>query len=295
MGGYRKIGMDDWELFGEGGNGKTYINRNDSSLLLKINKGAMSTEEMTLVEFERSKNVESLGFSIPKVYEIVETDQGIGTVFQRIEGKKSLSRLIADSPEDIEKYAAILAEEGRKLHSTPCDTALFESRKEQAKKGMAMLHILNKKYRDILSEFIEAMPEVTTCVHGDFQMGNMIMSGDKTYWIDLGRFGYGDPMADIGHLYMMCVEQSKMKILHDITHLNETQLRDFWKYFSIHYTGTTDPVKLREFDMLAAKYVAVDQVARLYIQPEKLLQFVSEIYMLPRYVKAGFPEKFGKA
>lgn len=61
----------------------------------------------------------------------------------------------------------------------------------------------------LLQAFLDSVPENTNCVHGDFQPGNVILAGGKPYWIDLGRFAWGDPMFDIGHLYLSCGVYSK--------------------------------------------------------------------------------------
>ncbi len=61
----------------------------------------------------------------------------------------------------------------------------------------------------LLQAFLDSVPENTNCVHGDFQPGNVILAGGKPYWIDLGRFAWGDPMFDFGHLYLSCGVYSK--------------------------------------------------------------------------------------
>jgi len=57
----------------------------------------------------------------------------IDYTFERISGKKSLSRICADDPSRISEMAALLASEGKKLHATVCDTTYLLLRKKSFK------------------------------------------------------------------------------------------------------------------------------------------------------------------
>ena len=61
-----------------------------------------------------------------------------------------------------------------------------------------------------LSEWtkVDAMPDTQNCLHGDFQPGNIIMTGGQHYWIDLGWLSQGWYMMDLAHLYKMMIEDS---------------------------------------------------------------------------------------
>lgn len=279
---YALIDLSAWKQVGEGGNGKTYANPDRPEAILKVNNGRLSTLEAVKHEFETSKAVEALGIAVPKVYEIVRVGHAYATVSQIIHGKKSLSRICHDQPERTEEMAQLLSQKGKEFHSTPCNTDSFPNRKEQALQAIDQIDFISKKNRVIVRKFIETIPDVTTCLHGDFQTGNLIESGGQLYWIDLDRFAYGDPMFDIGHLYQICKVYYKMKKVQDIFHMTEEQLGRFWEAFATDYTGQKDHA---DFDRLAGKFACLDIVTRAFIVPTSTAEKVFFWFQVRKLVK----------
>ena len=268
---YQQIDLAAWHQTGQGGNGKTYENPEQPDVILKVNKARLSDLETVKHEYDVSKAVEGLGLQTPIMHEIVRVGDAYGTIAQRIKGKKSLSRICHDEPERTEEMAQVLAENGKILFSTPCNTDFFPSRKEQLMESIGKATFVSRKNRQLIRAFAETIPENDHCVHGDFQTGNLIMSGGRYYWIDLDRFAHGDPMFDIGHLFQVCNVYASMKQVQDIFHMTEEQLHRFWDAFAKAYTGKDDH---REFDMLAGKFACLDMIVRIHFVepslPEKI-------------------------
>ena len=275
---YPQINLDDWQQVGEGGNGKTYVNPEAPGEILKVNKECLSTLEAVKREYDTSKAVANLGVSVPQMYKIVRVGDAYATLSQLIKGKKSLSRICHDEPERTEEMARLLCQKGKELFATPCNTVFFPNRKEQALRAIEKTTFVSKKNKKTIRAFIETIPESTNCVHGDFQTGNIIQAGEDYYWIDLDRFAYGDPMFDIGHLFMICVIYAPMKQVQDIFHMTEEQFHRFWDAFAKEYTGKEDHA---EFDILAGKFAAVDVVLRTVFQTPT---FVEKLFF-GRYVR----------
>ena len=258
---YPQINLADWQQVGEGGNGKTYVNPAEPDLILKVNNERLSTFEAVKHEYDVSKAVESLGLSTPQMYDMVRVGDAYGTISQRIKDKKSLSRICHDEPERTEEMARLLAHKGKELFATPCNMDIFPSRKEQALWAIDHATFVSKKNRALIRAFAESIPENIHCIHGDFQTGNLIQSGDKYYWIDLDRFAHGDPMFDIGHLYQICWIYAPMKRVQDIFHMTLDQFHRFWNAFAEAYTGKADHA---EFDVLSGKFACLDVIVRSY-------------------------------
>ena len=260
---YPQINLADWQQVGEGGNGKTYVNPAAPGEILKVNNARLSTLEAVTHEYEVSKAVAGLGISVPEVYHIVRVEDAYGTISRLINGKKSLSRICQENPERTEEMARLLCQKGKELFSTPCNTDFFPSRKQQALLAIENASYVCKRHKKTVRSFIETIPESTGCSHGDFQTGNIIQAGEYYYWIDLDRFAYGDPMFDIGHLFLICNVYAPMKRVQDIFHMTRDQFQRFWDAFAKEYTGKEDH---SAFDALAGKFAAVDVILRTVFQ-----------------------------
>ena len=266
---YLQIDLSQWRQVGEGGNGKTYVNPAAPGKILKVNNGRLSTFDAVKHEFDVSKAVEALGLSVPHVYEIVRVGEAYATISQLVKDKKSLSRICHDEPERTEEMARLLCQKGKELFATPCNTGCFPNRKEQVLWAIDHADFASKKNRRIIRAFAESIPEKTTCVHGDFQTGNIIRSGDSFYWIDLDRFAYGDPMFDIGHLFQICKVYAPMKQVQEIFHMTQEQFGRFWDAFAKEFTGKEDH---SEFDRLAGKFACLDVIVRTYFVKPTFLE-----------------------
>lgn len=245
-----------WIQVGEGGNGKTYEHPDNPDILLKVNNAPCNDEATMRREFDVTQHVLGLGLSTPRIYEMVRVGDGYGLVFERIKGKRSLSRICADDPSRIAEAAGRLATLGKQLHATPCDTCFFPSRKTLALKGIEASDFVDAGDRAVLQAFVQTLVDETTCTHGDFQMGNLIISGeDKPYWIDLGWFSHGSPLFDLGHLFLICQIYSRFPTTQNIFHMTQAQLQDFWDAFATAYTGSTDHTAI---NALVGKFAPLD-------------------------------------
>lgn len=261
---YPQVDLSQWRQVGEGGNGKTYENPSRPDAILKVNNARLSARgsaslERVKHEFDVSKAVEGLGLSVPQVYEIVRVGDDYATISQRIKGKKSLSRICHDEPERTEEMARVLCQRGKTLFTTPGNNGFFPSRKEQLLWSLDHVDFVGKKDLEAVRSFAGSIPEAFTCVHGDFQPGNLILSGDYYYWIDLDRFAYGDPMFDIGHLFLVCNVYAPMKQVQELFHMTQDQFARFWDAFAKEYVGKDDH---SEFDKLSGRFACLDLLLR---------------------------------
>ena len=266
---YKTIDLNDYTQIGEGGNGKTYVTSADSDEILKVNNARLSTLEAVKHEYDVSKAVASLEISVPAMYRIVQVGDAYATISQRIKDKKSLSRICHDEPERTEEMARLLCCKGKELFATPCNTEFFPSRKAQALQAIEMATFVSRKNRERLRTFVESIPENSHCVHGDFQPGNIIQTGADYYWIDLDRFAYGDPMFDIGHLFLICHIYAPMKRVQDIFHMTLEQFHRFWDAFAKEYIGQDDHAA---FDAQAGRFAALDVILRNVFQKSNFVE-----------------------
>lgn len=279
----KNIDLTQWQQVGEGANGKTYVARpqaapqcgytdgTNAGVILKVSNSRLSTLEAVRKEFDVSRAVHALGLATPEMKEIVRVGNAYGTISELIKPKRSLGRICCDNPERTEEMATLLCTRGKELFATPCDTGFFPSRKAHLLQALGRVQFVGRKTLSTLETFAQRIPDATTCLHGDFQMGNLILSGERHYWIDLDRFGYGDPMFDVGHLYMLCNVYSSMKAVQGLFHVTRDQFHRFWDAFARAYTGSADHA---DFDREAARFACFDVILRYAYDkpnlPEKL-------------------------
>lgn len=271
---YPQVDISEWTLVGAGFNGTAYISPAHPGLLLKIVRSELGKKEIVEQEFRLARKAYEIGLPTPRVYEIVRDGEHHGYTSQIIKGKKSIARLCADHPERIPEYAAMMARFGKQLHATPIPAdAHITPVKERLEKALETSGVLSGKTRPILASLVERMPDSSTCLHGDFQVGNLILSPEgKHYWIDLGWLSQGFPMLDIAHLYMMLVQNSMIPMVQELTHMTREQMLAFWESFVREYAGAED---ITAINRSIAPYAALDIVLSTYNHPNDNPQLIA--------------------
>ncbi len=229
------IDLNEWERFGGGGNGWSYINKNDSSIILKLNKEEIP-EEISYREYLISSALYEMGISCPRVFDFVTDGARFGMTVERIRGKKSYVRMIADNPELLEPLAKEFALRSREFHSIRCDTTKFESRKERCRRLFASCPELPDNVKEMLYVCLDSMEDVPYPVHGDFTPGNIIRADGNDYWIDLGDFTYGDPDMDMASLVFLA-GYTPAKVVEYLFHLTKKQIGQFLEIYGREYYG----------------------------------------------------------
>ena len=233
----KTVDLQEWEPFGGGGFGTSYYNKTDDSVILKLNKSVIS-EEKAREEFLHSKAVYDMGIPSAEPYEFVTDGERFGMIVQRIQGKESFGRIIADHPERLEELAAMTADYAKALHTIPCDTTIFDSVPLRTRKMIAACKNLPDDVKARLIGYLDEMEPATTCLHGDINPCNIIIARDKVYWIDLGDFGYGDPLLDWSILAHMS-EIGPNPFLRHIFHMDRKTLGLFYEFMGKHYFGSS--------------------------------------------------------
>lgn len=282
---YKEVDLSQWVQTGEGGNGKTYTNAQEPDRLLKLNNPPLCSIDFVQHEYETSKAVESLGIPVPQTFGIVRIGDAYATISQRIANKRSLSRICGDEPARTAEMAELFCSLAKEMFATECNTSIFPGRKERTLASIDKVRFVRSKDLDIIRRFAESIDDDTHCVHGDFHPGNVIQADSKNYWIDLDRFGYGNPMYDISHLYQICNLYSSTRQLQNLFHMSEELLRRFWDAFATAYTGSSNH---SDFDAEAGRFTVLDIIYRLGLYPSKTVVKLYYAYWIRRMMKLYF-------
>ena len=232
----KKVNLQEWEAFGGGGFGMSYYNKTDDSVILKLNKPSIS-EDTARKEFLRSKAVYEMGIPSAEPIEFVTDGQRYGMIVERIQGKESFGRIIADHPERLEELAGMTADYAKALHGMPCDTEVFDSVALRIRSMIAACNVIPDPVKTRLTGYIDELEPATTCLHGDINPCNIIIAQGKVYWIDLGDFGYGDPLLDfciLAHMHHL----GPNPVLRNIFHMDRKTLKRFYEAMSRQYFGS---------------------------------------------------------
>lgn len=234
------LDMSKYTEFGASYLSKAY-NSADGDSMMKI-YGPNVPRQMVMQEKVTARAVMLFGIPTPLVGTVYTDGDRTALDFERIEGKRSFSRIMAEEPERLEEMSRRFARMCKELHSTPCDTAIFNDRSVFYRQAAVNCKELTSQERQKLLDFINSIPQETTCLHGDMQMSNVITTGSGDMWIDLSDFGYGNPLFDLGMLYFQ-VKYAPEHIIKDLFHFGRETMLKVWDYFVEEYFGADTPAK----------------------------------------------------
>ena len=230
-----KISLDDYVLSGGGANGESYDHKTDPTVMLKLyfpGKIQQPLDEMRL-----ARMVYESGISTPEPGDYVVTEDGrYGIRFRRILNKVSYSRATGDHPEKVKQYAEEFAKMCLQLHETHVDTKQFENVKDRYHRLLAENPFFTTNEKEKIGNFIDSVPDTDTAIHGDLQFSNAIFTPNQRYFIDLGDFCYGNPLFDVGMVYLSC-KLSHEDFIRETFHMEKATSIRFWEAFAPAYFG----------------------------------------------------------
>jgi len=241
-----KIDLNEYVHSGEGANGESLFHKTNPNIMIKLCNPSVS-KDIVIQELEHSMKVYQVGIPTPKPGEFITDGNGrFGIRFQRIRDKVSISRAVADNPEQVEALAREFASMCKQLHSTHIKSGIFPDIKDYY---LALLNdnpFYTPEEKVKLSAFIKSVPDSDTAIHGDLQFSNVIKAEGKSYFIDLGDFCTGCPDFDLG-MVLLCCLYDDAEFLKTTFHLTPELAAEFWQYFVKGYYGEdADPKEIEE-------------------------------------------------
>ena len=248
------INLDEYRQSGEGGTAITY-KHNSRNSLAKLYKSGFEAD-MAIEEFKVAQAVYDLGIPTPKPYRLVTDGERLGAEYEFISGKRSFARILSQEPEKMPELVEAFAKAALELHATAADTNRIPAIREVLHAFYLSSDAVTSEYRKRALAFLDKIQEPSTCVHGDFHIGNIITDGNHTLWIDIGQFGYGAPEWDLGWFWTITHNLGDNRA-DFLLHLTQETLVSFWDAFLPAYLGTSAPTALREYTRKILAYYAV--------------------------------------
>jgi len=253
----KELNLSSFEEFGAGFMSKAF-NSEDGDSVLKV-YGSRVPPIIAAREKMIARAVMIFGIPTPLVGSLYRDGDNNGIDFERIEGKRSFSRIISEEPDRLEEITIRFAGMCKQLHSTECDTTIFPDRISFYRDSVARCKDLTEDEKKRVDAFIESIPKATTCLHGDMQLSNVITNGKDDLWIDLSDFSYGDPMLDMGMWYFLSKLNSE-KMSQHIFHLGLKIMARIWDIFVEEYFGADTEEKKMEVEKRVQPFAALHMI-----------------------------------
>ncbi len=242
------INLEDYVLTGGGRWGESFNHRDNPEIMMKLY--APEQKQMAMDEYERARKVFELGIATPEPGRLIQSPDGrMGVIFRRIPDKKSFARAVGENPDKIEEYVVRFTSMCKELHATKVPKGTFSSAKENYYRNIKDFPSLTSKDKDTMIHFLEGVPDADTALHGDLHFGNVIFSGDKAWFIDLGEFTYGYPLFDFG-MAMIVMTMLSEYYTKEMFHMDKATARQFWYCFIREYFGKDRPVEDIERELM---------------------------------------------
>ena len=143
--------------------------------------------------------IESTGLNIPKILEVTMIDGKWAIVYEFIKGK-TLAQLMAEDPDNKQKYIEQLVDLQMEVHSKTCP--LLNKLKDKMSRKIAQTDF-DATTRYDLHTRLEAMPKHNKVCHGDFNPSNVVVTEDGTlYILDWAHATQGNASADVARTYL---------------------------------------------------------------------------------------------
>jgi uncharacterized protein (TIGR02172 family) len=174
----------------------------DDDKILKLFNRRFSAEAARY-EANICSALNALNLHAPRYYELVEIEDRIGLVYQRIYGI-SLTDAMAGNIARIPRLARMMAREHNDIHSTRNVRNIPAQNQRLSFLVGLSKDVLGPMYQPIL-ERLNALPDTGNLCHGDFHTGNILINRDSLTVIDWMNAYSGNPLGDVVRTYLMTV------------------------------------------------------------------------------------------
>ena len=242
---YKKITISGCEVIGKGS--KSTVYRYEPDKIVKVYEKYDSLEIISLEQKLANKAYE-LGIPTPISFDIVEVDDKYGVMFELFQSK-SLSELIVNDLENIDKYMIDYVKLLKKLHTTTVTIDDLPNIKDYVPVWIKGCEgVLDNKSLNKVKTLIDEIPDQLTMLHCDYHTNNVLKQDNKIILIDMDCLSYGHPIFELVNMYFAFVGIVEIYPDNADTFLgmNKEVAKLIWDCFLPHYFETNDQDKLNK-------------------------------------------------
>lgn len=248
-------------------------------------------ETSIIKEYEQTKKCHELGVDAVACYEMFTCKGRIGFEMELLQGT-TLHQELLDHPQQLEEYGKKFAEQLQLINSTEVAEQAFPSAKsfylDCIEKCCADSWISQEESAK-LRAFVEAIPECSTMLHGDYHVHNLMVVQGKIRLIDMSDCMLGHPIFDLAlaYLYMDYIPKKLPELFGALFKLTPEQAIAFWQTFMETYFPEAKSEQMAELQEILKVYAML----KLMLCPYSFSNLPKEA--LPGFVARGREELMG--
>ena len=196
---YREVSVEGCEKIGEGSNGIVY--RLNPDTIIKVYKNNDALEDIKH-ERELAKTALLLGINTAIPFDVVKVGDKFGSVFELLSAK-SLTKIMAEEPENVDKYIKVFVDLLKEIHTTEVKEGLLPDCKERVLKWVNDLNgmLPEDKYNKLL-RMVNEIPKSLNMLHGDYHSRNVHYANGEAIIIDMDTLSVGNPIFEFANVFM---------------------------------------------------------------------------------------------
>jgi len=219
--------LNELEILSKGYWGTIYILSEDR--ILKT--APTSTDEMIKDEFTRARIVFEAGVPCAEPVELVETEEGLGEILERIQGG-SLARRTKAGTDDLDTYLDAYARLAKKMASISIAPGVLPDVRDEFLKICDRLpEIMPEETVQAYRELVAELPAADRFLHLDFHWSNVMYNGGECKLIDMPYAAYGHPafdMMSVAYVYHLLRGYTMKAPYEDILRVTRDQAKYIW-------------------------------------------------------------------
>jgi uncharacterized protein (TIGR02172 family) len=235
----RELSLEGCEVIGKGGHGQV-LRLNGDTIVKLFHPGTPVEDAEREREYAKKAFVMGVPTAIP--FDVVKCGDSIGLVFEMV-NSDTLSEIMKKNPDRFEEYAVKYAKLLKRLHGTKVSGEMLSGTKNLYRERIERVRGLGyftEQELDDLHRINESFADDTCIIHGDFHPKNIMVMDDELVLIDMADITYGNPLYDLGSMFLTHVTVSPER-KSSITGMPAEMVDRLWKIFISVYLETTDP------------------------------------------------------
>ncbi len=240
----RHVSIEGCKMIGHGACGEVY--RLDDEQIIKLYYPHISND---LIEQEKALAKKAFTLDIPTAisFDIVDCDGRKGVIYELI-NSKTVTELIKDDIDHMDKYISLYVDTCKKIHSIDGSKSDLPSFKDLNKEDIDKITDITDEEKALLYHFIDLVPEGSTCIHGDLNPNNIMFSNNECCLIDMGEFSIGIKEWDISRILFSLKYCNMFNDFNSFYKMSHDEVDKILKLFLDGYYGMHDLDKISCLD-----------------------------------------------